>query len=651
MPLDDYDPSTALTAYYPTRDERRPARLWATEKLLHDMRAAGIVDFFEGPGSDPTALDDYAVDKIWLRVSSGVTEEPGEIRMYDGVGDATQLSNWPELTAAALAAFIGAFSLSQHTSDNITEGSTKLLMTTAERTKVANTRETLVANRTYYVRTDGNDANTGLADSAGGAFLTFAKAFAVVATLDFNGYTVTIQAGSGTFSSTGPNIVGPMTGGGILLVLGQGHASTTVSTTSDTFWVLAAGNVTVKFGAMKGTSSGGTVIKANYGSLVALEDDFEFGTAGTYHVWVHDNQACFQALSISYRISGNAQAHLFIQNGSHVFIEDVELTLVSTPAFSLAFAYGYIKGSLQWVGNTVTGSATGRRWIEYRGSTINIAGLGDNVLPGSVYGVSDYREMLTANRTFYVRSDGDDTNSGGNDTADSAFETWQRAIDYITKTLDLNGYTVTIQHGAESGTVTFTAGVNIVGFGSGGTIKFRGNGDTTVISTSGACFAVSNTGDTIIQLENMKATSSAGSILTVAYGSLVNIGADFNFGAATAGYHIHVHDGKSIVQILSVAWKISGGAVAGIFCQNGGHIYVESTTLTISNTPDFSTAYFLGYPRGSLQWIGNAFTGSATGKRYDGYFQSLVNLNGEAETELPGDASGAVDASSVAIAA
>ena len=98
MALDDYDPSTALSAYFPSRDERRTARLWATEKLLHDLRAVGLVDFFEGPGSDPTALDDYAITKLWLRVSSGVTEEPGEIRAYDGSGDATQLANWPELS-------------------------------------------------------------------------------------------------------------------------------------------------------------------------------------------------------------------------------------------------------------------------------------------------------------------------------------------------------------------------------------------------------------------------------------------------------------------------------------------------------------------------------------------------------------------------
>ncbi len=108
MALDNYDPSTALTSYYPNREERRPARLWATEKLLHDMAELGMVEFFEGPGTDPTGISGYAIDKLWLRVSSGVTDEPGEVRAYAGSGDATLLASWPLLTPAGALAYFGA---------------------------------------------------------------------------------------------------------------------------------------------------------------------------------------------------------------------------------------------------------------------------------------------------------------------------------------------------------------------------------------------------------------------------------------------------------------------------------------------------------------------------------------------------------------
>jgi hypothetical protein len=107
MAVNNYDPSTALSAYYPTRDERRPARLWAREKLLHDMADAGMVEFFEGPGSNPTALLNYGVTKLWLRVSSGVTSSPGEIRAYDGGGVETDIANWPVLTRGAFLDFLG----------------------------------------------------------------------------------------------------------------------------------------------------------------------------------------------------------------------------------------------------------------------------------------------------------------------------------------------------------------------------------------------------------------------------------------------------------------------------------------------------------------------------------------------------------------
>lgn len=107
MPLDNYDPSRSLSAYFPDRDERRLARLWAREKVLHDFADLGAVEFFEGDGTNPTQLDEYATNKLWLRVEPGVTDEPGEIRYFKG-GDPTLLASWPILDREGFASHLGA---------------------------------------------------------------------------------------------------------------------------------------------------------------------------------------------------------------------------------------------------------------------------------------------------------------------------------------------------------------------------------------------------------------------------------------------------------------------------------------------------------------------------------------------------------------
>lgn len=102
-------------------------------------------------------------------------------------------------------------------------------------------RDTLSANRTYYVRTDGSDSNDGLTDSSGGAFLTADKANTVVATLDKNGYNVTVQFGAGTWNET----VVLAEGAGDGIVRWQGAFTSLESVTSAT---VAAGS-----GATHGT--------------------------------------------------------------------------------------------------------------------------------------------------------------------------------------------------------------------------------------------------------------------------------------------------------------------------------------------------------------------------------------------------------------
>tara|TARA_X000000950_G_scaffold128291_1_gene160330 strand:+ start:12365 stop:13801 length:1437 start_codon:yes stop_codon:yes gene_type:complete len=64
-------------------------------------------------------------------------------------------------------------------------------------------RELLSANRTYYIRTDGSDSNDGLADSASGAFLTFARGVEAALSLHHGTHEVTLEFGAGSFSIGG----------------------------------------------------------------------------------------------------------------------------------------------------------------------------------------------------------------------------------------------------------------------------------------------------------------------------------------------------------------------------------------------------------------------------------------------------------------
>jgi hypothetical protein len=106
---------------------------------------------------------------------------------------------------------------------SVARGGTGASTAAAARTSLGNLREVLTANRTYFVRTDGNDSNTGLVNNAGGAFLTLTKAATLIhQTLDLNQHTVTVNVADGTYISTNTIFLdGPFTGGGLVSFVGN----------------------------------------------------------------------------------------------------------------------------------------------------------------------------------------------------------------------------------------------------------------------------------------------------------------------------------------------------------------------------------------------------------------------------------------------
>jgi len=123
----------------------------------------------------------------------------------------------------------------------IEAGGTGVTTAAAARDALA-VREKLSAARTYYVRTDGSDANTGLSNTAGGAFATIQKAIDTASALDNGGYDVTITVGAGTF--TGTNVLKSFVGAGKIVISGAGAGSTVVqvSTASTACFSLPSGS-------------------------------------------------------------------------------------------------------------------------------------------------------------------------------------------------------------------------------------------------------------------------------------------------------------------------------------------------------------------------------------------------------------------------
>ena len=248
-------------------------------------------------------------------------------------------------------------------------------------------RERLTAARTYYVRTDGSDANTGLANTAGGAFLTIQKAIDVVCdTIDNAGYDVTIQLGDGTY--TGAAAFRRFVGRGAVTL--QGNAGTpgnvVISTTSaDAVRVEGAGiDVVVKDLELRTTTAGNCL--AVSGPCRVSYSNVRFGACASAHLLA--DRTGYIRCTGSYAIVGAAVYHWHCTNGPGlIFITGGNtVTITGTPAFSGVFAATGNNASIVCGGLTFSGSATGTRYSATTNGVINTNGGGASYLPGNAVG-------------------------------------------------------------------------------------------------------------------------------------------------------------------------------------------------------------------------------------------------------------------------
>jgi len=250
--------------------------------------------------------------------------------------------------------------------------------------KLENSRETLTAARTYYVRTDGSDSNTGLVDSAGGAFLTVQKAVDVTSALDMSIYQVTIQIKDGTY--TDGVVLGSYLGA--LPPIIQGNNTTPsnalISTTTESCFHLGVASVWYIYDLKLVTTASYHCLQALNGGTIRFSN-LDFGLAAS-HLFATVGGAII--VDGDYEITGNADIHVRAELTGRISCVSITVTLTGTPAFATAFARVKRVAAYQALSNTFSGSATGKRYDIAVNGAIDTNGAGSTHLPGDVAGTT-----------------------------------------------------------------------------------------------------------------------------------------------------------------------------------------------------------------------------------------------------------------------
>ena len=247
------------------------------------------------------------------------------------------------------------------------------------------------------------------------------------------------------------------------------------------------------------------------------------------------------------------------------------------------------------------------------------------------------REVLTANRTYYVdKTLGSNSNTGLTSGA-GAFSTIQKAIDTACA-LDLSIYNVTINVADATG----YAGFGLKNYVGVGPIYITGNVTTpSNVDLSGSTVNISGAAwNCVYVVKGMKLAASASNAIGVNGPGVLQYD-NIEFGACSGAY-IRA-DKDCYVYCISGAIKCSGNAAYGYLAGYGATIDLNNTTVTFSTSVAFSQAHCYAQITGivnvqSVTWTLGSNT--VTGKRYNAFANATINTNGSGATFIPGDVAG-----------
>jgi len=274
-------------------------------------------------------------------------------------------------------------------------------------------REILTANRTYYVRTDGSDLNNGLADTAGGAWLTLQHAVNIVyGAIDLNTFDVTVQVRDGTFAGCNidvPHLGAP--GSSITLLGNAGTPINVIITGTVSFEVHNAAKVTLNGFQTDATAVGIWVYR--YGNVSISNINF---AAETIHIACEDH-GMFTSFGTGITISGSANYFASVNNNA-VFLLGGIVTIAGAPAWGVAFA-SVTGNAYAEITALFGGASTGKRFEVTTNAILNTITHNEVYLPGDASGTQSTGGRyiisnggLVGNNIVPMPLDGDDGEDG-----------------------------------------------------------------------------------------------------------------------------------------------------------------------------------------------------------------------------------------------
>ena len=266
-------------------------------------------------------------------------------------------------------------------------------------------REVLTANRTYYVRSDGNDSNTGLANTSGGALLTIQKAIDTVAALDISTYSVTIQVGAGTYTAPA-GVSGPWVGSGSVTLVGDTTtpSNVVVSVSGTLACISVSGGGRLNVGGFKLTNANYYGLGVFSNGRIDVAGNMDFGYCGIAHTYA-DTNGFISNIGANYTISGNAGVgHGYVVYHGLIWSVLNTITLKGSPILGSGFSVASSGGLTRFAANT----------FSYPSVTVSIASPGVVTYTGhgksanepvSFYDNGDTLPTgLAKNTTYYVKT-------------------------------------------------------------------------------------------------------------------------------------------------------------------------------------------------------------------------------------------------------